>query len=136
MLALLGLVFPFIKMFLGDNLVEKLLNHKKDLAASANERERMNIEADVKTLEIEIQRRALIRDLQLKEYESPLLRWPKFILLISVGMYWAARFQVKTWGLDDFHIAISELSEPETYVSGLVLAYWFLGTKIERMFRK
>lgn len=48
MFALLGLVFPFIKGFLGDGLVEKYLNHKKDLAASANEREKMNLDADVR----------------------------------------------------------------------------------------
>lgn len=136
MFALLGLVFPFIGRFLGDNVVEKLLNHKKDLAASANERERMNLEADIKSLEFEVRRRDQIKELQLKEYEHPFLWWPKFIVMLSVGMYWAARFQVKTWGLGDFGVAVSELSTEEAVVSTMVLSYLFLANKIERMVRK
>ena len=37
-----------IKSFLGENLIEKLLAHRQALAASASERERVNLEADVK----------------------------------------------------------------------------------------
>jgi hypothetical protein len=136
MFALLGLVFPFIKGFLGDGLVEKFLNHKKDLAASANERERMNLDADVKVLASELERRRAIRDLQMKEYEHPILWWGKCILMVSVGAYWAARFIVKLTGLDDFNVAVSELSQTEAVVSSMVLGYWFLGDKIERMVRK
>lgn len=136
MFALLGLAFPFIKAFLGDNLVEKLLNHKKELAASANERERMNIEADVKVLEYELERRKAIRDLQIKEYEHPFMWWPKFLLMLFVCLYWAARFMVKLTGLNDFNVAIAELSEPEAWVSGMVLSYMFLGDKISRALRK
>ncbi|MDO8352208.1 MAG: hypothetical protein Q7T14_01990 [Aestuariivirga sp.] len=40
MLAILGLIFPVIKSFLGENLIEKMLAHKQALAASVNERER------------------------------------------------------------------------------------------------
>ena len=43
MLAILGLVFPLIKSFLGENLIEKLLAHKQALAASANERQRAEL---------------------------------------------------------------------------------------------
>jgi hypothetical protein len=39
MLASLGLIFPLIKSFLGENLIEKMLAHRQALAASANERE-------------------------------------------------------------------------------------------------
>jgi hypothetical protein len=132
MFALLGLVFPFIKGFLGDGLVEKYLNHKKDLAASANEREKLNIDADVKVLEFELERRKAIRDLQLKEYEHPFLWWPKFILMLFVCLYWAARFMVKLTGLNDFNVAIAELSDVEAVVSSMVLAYMFLGADLKR----
>ncbi|MCC6383378.1 MAG: hypothetical protein IT304_12800, partial [Dehalococcoidia bacterium] len=77
MLAILGLVFPLIKSFLGENLIEKLLAHKQALAASANERERAELDADVKILGYELERRKAIRDLQLREYEHPVLWWPK-----------------------------------------------------------
>ena len=62
MLALLGLVFPLIKSFLGENLIEKMLAHRQALAASANERERVAIDADVKVLGYELERRRAIRD--------------------------------------------------------------------------
>ena len=57
MLAILGLVFPLIKSFLGENMIEKLLAHKHALAASANERERAELDADVKILGYELERR-------------------------------------------------------------------------------
>lgn len=136
MFALLGLVFPFIGRFLGDNVVEKLLNHKKDLAASANERERMNLEADIKSLEFEIMRRDQIKELQLKEYEHPFLWWPKFLIMMAVAFYWFATFMHVTLGLSDFGVLIPELSPPQDAVSIMVLTYMFLGQKIERVFTR
>ncbi len=135
MLAILGLLFPLIKSFLGENLIEKLLAHKQGLAASASERERLNLEADVKVLGYELERRRAIRDLQIREYEHPFLWWPKFLLMLFVCLYWAARFMVKLTGLDDFAVAIAELSQTEAVVSSLVLSYMFLGNRIERMVR-
>jgi hypothetical protein len=135
MIALLGILFPFIKGLLGDGLVEKVLNHKRELATNATALEKANIEADVKSLELELQRRAQIKELQIAEYEHPIFRLGKGFLLISVGLYWAARFQVRTWGLDDFGVAIKELTPTEATVSAMVLAYWFLGDKIARAIR-
>lgn len=136
MFALLGLIFPFIKMFLGDNVIEKLLNHKKELAASANERERMNIEADVKILGYELERRRAIKDLQLKEYEHPFMWWPKFLLMMLVCSYWSARFAVKLIGLDDFNVHITELDTTEAYVSSMILGYMFLSGEIKRVLNR
>lgn len=136
MFALLGLVFPLIKGLLGDGLVEKYLNHKKDLAASANEREAMNINADVKVLEFELERRKAIKELQLKEYENPLLRWPKFIVMFAVAQYWFAVFIHATLGLGDFNIVIADLTTAQEVVSSLVLGYMFLGKPIERRLSK
>lgn len=135
MLSLLGLLFPFLKGLLGDGLVEKLLKHREAQAASANERERMAIDADVKVLGYELERRKAIRDLQMKEYEHPLMWWPKFLLMLFVCLYWAARFMVKLTGLNDFDVAIADLSDTEALVSGMVLSYMFLGDKIERVVR-
>lgn len=135
MLAILGLVFPLVKSFLGENLIEKLLAHKQALAASASERERVGIEAEMKVLGYELERRKAIRDLQIREYEHPILWWPKFLLMLFVCLYWAARFMVKLTGLDDFNVAVAELSQTEAVVSSLVLGYMFLGDRIERMVR-
>ena len=135
MLAILGFIFPLIKSFLGENLIEKMLAHRQSLAASANERERVNIDADVKVLGYELERRKAIRELQLREYEHPFLWWPKFLLMLFVCLYWAARFMVKLVGLDDFNVGVAELSQTEAVVSSLVLGYMFLGNKIERMLR-
>ncbi len=127
MFAILGLVFPLIKSFLGENLIEKMLAHRQALAASANERERLGLDADVKVLGYELERRRAIRDLQIREYEHPFLWWPKFLLMLFVCLYWAARFMVKLTGLDDFNVGLAELSQTEAVVSSLVLGYMFLG---------
>ena len=136
MFALLGLVFPLIKGLLGDGLVEKYLNHKKAQAETASAERKANLDADVKVLEFEVKRRDTIKELQLKEYEHPLLWWPKFILMLFVCLYWAARFMVKLTGLNDFNVAIAELSTEEAVVSSMVLGYLFLANKIERVFTK
>ena len=136
MFALLGLVFPLIKGLLGDGLVEKFLNHKKDLAASANERDRINIEADVKVLEFEVKRRETIKELQLREYEHPFLWWPKFLIMMAVAFYWFATFMHVTLGLADFGVLIPDLTPPQDAVSVMVLAYMFIGSKLERALRK
>lgn len=124
---------PFAKGLLGEGLVEGWLSHKRKLAESANEQEKIRLDAEIRMGEHELSLRAMARDLQLKEYEHPVLWWGKFLLLLSVGMYWAARFQVKTWGLDDFGVAIKELTVTEASVSGMVLAYWFLEKKVDRV---
>jgi hypothetical protein len=134
--ALLGLLFPFIKGMLGDGLVEKLLNHKKELAASANERERMNIEADVKVLGYELERRKAIKDLQIKEYEHWALWWPKFLIMMAVAFYWFSVFAHVTLGLADFGIVIAELTPMQEAVSTTILAYMFLDGPIKRALRK
>ena len=136
MFGLLGLVFPLVKGLLGDGLVEKFLNHKKDLAASANEREKMILDADIKVLEFEVKRRETIKELQLREYEHPFLWWPKFLIMMAVALYWFVKFMHKTFGLADFNVAISDLTTAEEVVSSLVLGYMFVGNKIERMIRK
>ena len=136
MFGLLGLVFPLVKGLLGDGLVEKFLNHKKDLAASANEREKMILDADIKVLEFEVKRRETIKELQLREYEHPFLWWPKFLIMMAVALYWFVKFMHKTFGLADFNVAITDLTTAEEVVSSLVLGYMFVGNKIERMIRK
>ena len=61
--------------------------------------------------------------------------WRKVLLMLLVCLYWAARFRVKLTGLEDFNVAVAELSQTEAVVSSLVLGYIFLGNKIERMVR-
>ena len=136
MFALLGLVFPLIKGLLGDGLVEKFLNHKRMAAETASAREKMNLDADVRVIEAELARRELIKELQLKEYEHPYLWWPKFLIMMAVAFYWFATFMHVTLGLADFGVLIPDLTPPQDAVSIMVLAYMFLGSKIERMVRK
>ena len=54
-------------------------------------RERLNIEADLKLLGYQLERRRAIRDLQIREYEHPFLWRPKFLLMHFVCLYRAAR---------------------------------------------
>ena len=136
MFALLGLVFPLIKGLLGDGLVEKFLNHKRMAAETASAREKMNLDADMRVIEAELARREMIKELQLKEYEHPYLWWPKFLIMMAVAFYWFATFMHVTLGLADFGVLIPDLTPPQDAVSIMVLAYMFLGQKIERMVRK
>ena len=46
-----------------------------------------------------------------------------------------AAFSAAREALDDFNVAIAELSQTEAVVSSLVLGYMFLDNKIERMVR-
>jgi hypothetical protein len=133
---LLGLIFPFVKSFLGEGLIQKYLDHKKDVMASANEAQKNVLNADVRLAEFELQRRQAQRDLQIKEMEHPWLWWPKFLIMLSVALYVLARFTVKTWGLADYHIAISDLDTWEAGVASIVMAYMFLGGEIKRMIGK
>ena len=136
MFALLGLVFPLIKGLLGDGLVEKFLNHKRMAAETASAREKMNLDADMRVIEAELARREMIKELQLKEYEHPYLWWPKFLIMMAVAFYWFATFMHVTLGLADFGVLIPDLTPPQDAVSIMVLAYMFLGQKLERMVRK
>ena len=136
MFALLGLVFPLIKGLLGDGLVEKFLNQKRLAAETASAREKMNLDADMRVIEAELARREMIKELQLKEYEHPYLWWPKFLIMMAVAFYWFASFMHVTLGLADFGVLIPDLTPPQDAVSIMVLAYMFLGQKIERMVRK
>jgi hypothetical protein len=136
MFVLLGLVFPFLKSFLGEGVIQGYLNHKKDMAASANEAERVRIQADVNMAAFELDRRKAQRDLQLKEMEHGYLWWPKFLIMMSVALYVLARFTVKTWGLNDYHIAVADLDTWEAGIASAVMAYLFLGGEIKRMIGK
>ena len=136
MFTLLGLFFPFIKGFLGDGLVEKYLNHKRAQAETASAERKANLEADIKVIEFEVKRRETIKELQLKEYEHPFLWWPKFLIMMAVAFYWFATFMHVTLGLADFGVLIPDLTPPQDAVSVMVLAYMFLGQKIERIFTR
>ena len=136
MIALLGVLFPFVKGLLGDGIVEKLLNHKRDLETNATGLAKANIEADVKTLELELQRRVQIKELQIKEYEHPLLWWPKFLVMFSFALYVTARLAVLTFGLDDFGVAVKPLDAWLEYLAGGVFGYMFLGGELKRIVTK
>ncbi len=129
---LAGFLFPFLKSFFGEGVIETVLNHKRQVAASANEADRVRIDADVRALEFELDRRKAQRDLQLKEAEHPYLWWPKFLIMMAVAVYVFARFNVKIWGLDDYGIAVADLSDWEAGVASVVLGYLFLGDKLQR----
>ena len=135
MIALLGILFLFVQGLLGDGIVEKLLNHKRELATNATALAKANIDADLKPLELELQRRGQIKELQLKEYEHPLLWWPKAMIMMAVALYVFARFMVKTFGLDDYQVAVAELDAWEAGIASAVMAYLFLGSSISRAMR-
>jgi hypothetical protein len=136
LLPLIGAIFPFILRFFGENTIEKVLAQKRLQMESANELDKAKLAADVKYGEQLIEEKRIKRDLQLKEYEHPFLWWPKWLVMMAVASYWFWLFTARTYGFDDFGIVIKDLSPEEKVVSGLVMAYWFLGDKIERVIRR
>lgn len=129
-----ALVLPVLK-FLGDGVLGKMLAHRRELAASKNEGERIKADLEGKRLEHELKRRQAQRDLQLKEIDHWLFRFGKFGLVATVGAYWMARILARLLGIDDFQVYIKPLDDAEEAVSFMVLGYLFLGEKIERFIR-
>ena len=123
---MLGILLPFALKFLGEGVIGKMLSHRREIKKSANERDRIRLDHEIKILDHEVKRRDQQRDIQLKEMEHPYLWWPKFALSMSVCGYWAARFLVKMLGLGDFGVAVSALSTEEAAVSGIVVGALYL----------
>jgi hypothetical protein len=136
MFALLGIVFPFLKSFLGEGIVQSYLNHKKDLAQTANEAEKVKIQADVNMAAYELERRKAQRDIQIAELPYSEMRRAKALLMWSIALYWFARFMIEVLGLGDYNIAIHPLSADMDAVSKMILAYLFLDGTIKRVTAK
>jgi hypothetical protein len=136
MLAIIGLVFPFLKSFLGEGVIQSYLKAQNEKLASANELERVKITADVNMAAFELKRREAQRDLQLAELPYAEMRRPKALLMWAVALYWFGRFIIEALGLGDFHIVIHPLSPDMDLVSKMILGYMFLDGAIKRVVAK
>jgi hypothetical protein len=122
----LAAIPAFLLKFLGSGVIESVLSHKKQMAETKTASERIRADVEIKSLEGELNRRQLIAELQGKEYRHWALWLPKMLIGLAVAFYIVARFSVKTWGLDDYGIAVSPLDTWEQGVVGIVTAYYFL----------
>ena len=136
MFALIGLLFPFIKSFLGENIIQSYLKAKNDALVLASDERKAGLQADVTMASYELQRRAAQRDLQIAELPYAEMRWPKSLLMFSVAIYWFGRFMIEALGLGDFGVVIHPLSADMDVVSKLILAYLFLDGTIKRVVGK
>ena len=82
MFALIGLLFPFIKSFLGENIIQSYLKAKNDALVLASDERKAGLQADVTMASYELQRRAAQRDLQIAELPYAEMRWPKSLLML------------------------------------------------------
>lgn len=128
---LLGL-FPLLLKFTGTGVIQTILDNKLEMSKTANAAEKNRLDADVQSLQFELQRRQAQRDLQIKELEHPWLFWPKFLIMLVVALYVAASFSIKTWGLSDFGVVLLPLDPWQQGVAGAVIGYMFLGKPLER----
>jgi hypothetical protein len=133
MIALISLIFPFIKGFLGDEIVEKVLKHREAVAASANEASKIQAETDVKFAGYELERRQAQRDLQIAELPYTEMRGAKALLMWAVALYWFGRFMIEVLGLGDYGVTIHPLTTDMDVVSKMILAYLFLDGTIKRV---
>lgn len=131
--ALLPLIPSFLLRFVGGNVLSTVLAHKREQSNSAGEIEKARLEHEIKKLDYEVRRRDQQKELALKDAEHPFLWWPRMLLLSSVSAYWSLRFAVKAFGLDDYGVAISELSTEEAAVSGLVLSAILLPSTVKKV---
>ncbi len=135
MLALVGLLFPFLKSFLGEGVIQSYLKAQNEKLASANELEKAKITADVNMAAYELQRRQAQRDLQIAELPYAEMRRPKALLMWAVALYWFGRFMIEALGLGDYHIVIYALSPDMDIVSKIILGYMFLDGTIKRVLK-
>lgn len=131
--ALLPLLPSFLLRFVGGNVLSTVLAHKREQTNSAGEMERVKLDHQIKKLDYEVRRRDQQKELALKDAEHPFLWWPRMMLLSSVSAYWSLRFAVKAFGLDDYGVAISELSTTEATVSGLVVSAILLPPTVNKI---
>ncbi len=123
MFAALG---AFLLKFATSGIVDKLLDHKRKQLETATEQQKIVLQRDIAKLQDEADRRKRIAELQALEYQHPALWWPKVLIGLAVALYVVARFSVKTWGLNDYGVAVADLDVWEQGVAGLVVGYYFL----------
>lgn len=133
---MLALLPAFLLKFLGSGVIQSVLDNRLEMSKTATAAEKNRLDADVQSLQFELQRRQAQRDLQIKELEHPWLFWPKFVVMMVVALYVAARFTVKTWGLSDFGVVLQPLDAWEQWVAYTVMGYMFLGKPLERYMGK
>lgn len=136
MFALLGIIFPFLKSFLGEGVIQSYLKSKNDALALATDEHKAAIQADVNIASYELQRRQAQRDLQIAELPYAEMRRPKALLMWAVALYWFGRFMIEALGLGDFGVTIHPLSVDMDVVSKMILAYMFLDGTIKRVVGK
>lgn len=136
MFALLGIIFPFLKSFLGEGVIQSYLKSKNDALALATDEHKAAIQADVNMAFYELQRRQAQRDLQIAELPYAEMRRPKALLMWAVALYWFGRFMIEALGLGDFGVTIHPLSVDMDIVSKMILAYMFLDGTIKRVVGK
>ena len=123
----------FLLKFIGSGTLETVLSHQRATLDSANERERIDAGREVKRLESILAEKQLIKDLQIKELEHPIMWVSKFMLVFSVCLYWSMRFQARTWGFDDFSVEIKDLTDTEGAVSMIVMGSLFVNAAINKL---
>lgn len=136
MLGLIGILFPFLRSFLGEGVINSYIHAQTERMNSASEVDKVWIKAQVDAASFELKRRQAQRDLQIAEMPYASMRWPKSMIMWAVALYWFGRFMIEALGLGDYGVVIHELSPTMDVVSKTVLAYMFLDGSIQRIMRK
>lgn len=117
LLAILGMLLPVIPKVLVEWTKAKAEATNNALAIQAQE---------------EIERRKLIRDIQVKETEHWIAWFPKFLLGMSVSIYASSIFLVSTFGLP---WVVLEVPSEMNWVLTVVVGGWFLESSVKRLKR-
>ena len=122
----------FLLKFLGGGIIQSMITARQNEMASANATRKIVLQGEIAKLQDETERRKIAADLQASDNRYFIMRFGKGLLMLSVGLYWAARFDARLLGLDDFHVVVKDLDPEEFKISMMVLTYWFVSEAIGR----
>ena len=124
--------FGFLLKFLGGGIIQSMITARQNELASANATRKIVLQGEIAKLQGETEHRKIAADLQASDNRYLIMRAGKGLLMLLVGLYWAARFAARLLGLDDFHVVIKDLDFEEFKISMIVLTYWFVSEVIGR----
>ena len=124
---MLSFLPAFILKFFGSGVIESVLAHKKQMAETKTASERIRADVEIKSLENELERRKLIAELQVHEYQHWALWWPKMLIGLAVASYVMCSFLAKTLNLTaDYNIVVPSLDVWQQGIAAIVVGYYFL----------
>jgi len=133
-ISLIATFAPFLLKFLGGGVIKTWLDHNKEMAETANVKEKNKYEYNIQLAENALEVKKNQRQAQVDDAKgAPWVGRAKGMLVFAVCLYWTVRIVGRLIGISDFSIVVEELSDPENIVSMMVLGYLFVDDVVKRV---